>query len=207
MRVLEVGAGRGTITDCIVDCDTVLALEVDPDFVAILRERFAGRANVEVLAGSATDPAVTRRAAGRVDSAMSFNVLEHIADDISVLRNVLEVLPPGGRFVCFVPAFPSIYGSMDSAVGHVRRYTRAEMRSKMTEAGFHVVAARYMNFLGYFAWLVAGRVVRFEGVAGAGSRVGLYDRLVIPVSRVLERRWRPPFGQSLLVVGERPRAG
>jgi len=135
---------------------------------------------------------------------MSFNVLEHIADDISVLRNVLEVLPPGGRFVCFVPAFPSIYGSIDRAVGHVRRYTRAEMRAKMRDAGFQVIDARYMNFLGYFAWLVAGRVLRFEGVAGAGSTVGLYDRLVIPISRFLERRWRPPFGQSLLVVGERP---
>jgi SAM-dependent methyltransferase len=135
---------------------------------------------------------------------MSFNVLEHIADDTAVLRNVFDVLPPGGRFVCFVPAFPSIYGSIDRALGHVRRYTRAEMKAKMAGAGFVTVEARYMNFIGYFAWFVAGRVVRLDSFGEAGSTVKAYDRLVIPISRSLERLLPPPFGQSLLAVGERP---
>jgi SAM-dependent methyltransferase len=203
-RVLEVGAGRGTLTDCVVDRDAVVALELDEDFVASLRQRFGGLTNVEVLAGSATDSGVVGQAAGKVDSAMSFNVLEHITDDTQVMRNVFDILPPGGRFACFVPAFPSIFGTMDRGVGHVRRYTRAEMRAKMTAAGFRVVEVRYMNFIGFFAWFVSGRILRFNGVGAAGKSVGLYDRAVIPVCRLLEKRWRPPFGQSLVGIGERP---
>jgi hypothetical protein len=31
-----------------------------------------------------------------------------------------------------------------------------------------------------------------------------YDRAVIPVVRRLERKWRPPFGQSVFAVGRKP---
>jgi SAM-dependent methyltransferase len=203
-RVLEIGAGQGTLTACIADREAVLAVELDPDLEFALRKRFDGMANVEIVAGSATDADVMRVAAGRIDSAMSFNVLEHILDDTTVLRNVFNVLPPGGRFVCFVPACPSIYGSIDKAVGHVRRYTRAEIKAKMAAAGFVNVEARYMNFIGYFAWFVAGRLFRFHGMGEVGVAVRAYDRIVIPISRYVEGHFPPPFGQSLLAVGERP---
>jgi hypothetical protein len=31
-----------------------------------------------------------------------------------------------------------------------------------------------------------------------------YDRWVIPAVRAVERRWSPPFGQSLLAVAQKP---
>lgn len=202
-RVLEVGAGSGTMTDCIADREGVVALELEPDLAAALRERFDGKPNVEVLEGSATDPETMSQLAGRVDSAMSFNVLEHINDDTKVMQNVYDILPPGGRFVCFVPAFPSIFGTMDRSIGHVRRYTRTEMRAKMTAAGFNIIEVRYINLIGYFSWFVGGRIIRFASPGAAGSSVNVYDRVVVPISRFFERGWRPPFGQSLFAVGER----
>jgi SAM-dependent methyltransferase len=182
----------------------VIALELDPRYVTRLTERFAHIPGVEVVEGSATDWDLVVGAAGsRIDSVMSFNVLEHIPDDVSVLRNVHDALPEGGRFVCFVPAFPGIYGAMDHALGHVRRYTKGELLAKVRGAGFVVVELRFVSFPGYFIWLFNGRVLRSRGVAGGARSVWLYDRCVVPLIRALERRWAPPLGQSLLVVAER----
>ena len=101
-RVLEVGAGSGTLTQCVAGRELVVALEIEPAFAEHLRRRFTS-GNVDVVEGSATDRALLQRVAkGRVDSAMSFNVLEHIPDDVAVLQCVHDILPPGGRFVAFV---------------------------------------------------------------------------------------------------------
>ena len=203
-RVLEVGAGTGTLTACVTGRERVLAVEAEPGYADSLRRRFALHPNVEVLEASATDgERLTQAVGGRIDSAMTFNVLEHIPDDRAVLEAIHDALPSGGRLACFVPAFPSLFGSMDRALGHVRRYTKRELCAKMQAAGLSIVEARYMNLLGYFLWFVNGRILQSSGVAGGTLSIRVHDRLILPATRVLERRWRPPFGQSLLVVGER----
>ena len=56
---------------------------------------------------------------------MLSNVLEHIPDDAAAVRRFRQVLPPGGKLVVLVPALPQLFGSIDEAVGHYRRYTPA----------------------------------------------------------------------------------
>ncbi len=204
-RVLEVGAGLGYMTECLGARDRIVALELVPAYLEALRRRFTGT-RIEVVPGDATDPRVfDELGEGGFDSAMSFNVLEHIEDDIAVLRNVHRSLAPGGRFVCYVPAFPSIYGRMDTEVGHVRRYTRRDFVQRAQSAGFRVPVAEYMNMPGYLAWFVNGRILRSSGVSGGTAWLRLYDRTVVRAARLLERAVRPPFGQSLFVVLQRPR--
>lgn len=203
-RVLEIGSGTGTMTDCVASRDRVVALELEPECTAMLRARFAGVPSVEVVEGSATDPHLLRslRSFG-LDSAMSFNVLEHIPDDEGVMRAVHELLPRDGRFVCFVPAFPFLYGAFDHALGHVRRYTKRELSGRMERAGFDVVEMRYVNMVGAMLWFISGRVLRSSGVPGRERALRTYDRIAVPVSAALERRVRAPFGQSVMVVGRR----
>jgi hypothetical protein len=66
-------------------------------------------------------------------------VLEHIPDDVGSLRALHRMLQPGGRLVLLVPALPAIYGTLDEALGHVRRYTAGELRKKYRQAGFRTV--------------------------------------------------------------------
>jgi SAM-dependent methyltransferase len=134
---------------------------------------------------------------------MSFNVLEHIEDDVGVLRNVFNCLPSGGRFVCFVPAMPILFGAMDEALGHFRRYTRRELTRKAGEAGFRVVSIHYLNAVGCFLWFINGRILRSTG-EGRDLALVTFDRFVVPLIRMLEARVKPPFGQSLLLVAEKP---
>lgn len=206
-RVIEIGAGFGTMTDCVLDRDRVVALELISDYVEQLHHRFDRRENVDIYQGDATDPELWRRmtAKGQLDSAMSFNVMEHIEDDVAVFRNCHDSLVPGGRMVIFTPAFPMLFGAMDEGVGHVRRYRRGELCDKARQAGFRVVDCYYMNLPGFFLWLVNGKLLRSSGAAGGAATVRLFDRWIVPVVRASERCWHPPFGQSLLLVAEKPR--
>jgi SAM-dependent methyltransferase len=203
--VVEVGAGFGTMTHCLEDRERVVAIELLPHYVAELQRRYAGSSRVEVYQGDATDPrlwdSITAR--GPLDSAMSFNVLEHIEDDAAVLRNIWNSLAPGGRMVIFTPAFPRLYGAMDAAVGHVRRYRRRELATKARTAGFRVLDCHFVNMPGFFLWYLNGRVLRSPGAAGGARAVRAFDRLAVPIVRRIERYAHPPLGQSLLLVGEK----
>jgi SAM-dependent methyltransferase len=204
-RVLEVGAGLGYMTDCLGPRERIVALELVPAYVEALRQRFP-ESRVHVVPGDATDPMVYEQLGdGSFDSAMTFNVLEHIEDDVAVFRNVYRSLAPGGCFVCYVPAFPSIYGRMDTEVGHVRRYVKREIVERARSVGFAVPRVTYVNMPGYVAWYVNGKLLQSSGIRGGAAGVRLYDRMVVPVARLVERMVHPPFGQSLFLVAQRPR--
>jgi len=203
-RVLELGAGSGTMFSCLLDREHAVALELDPGLVQELEQRFDSRPNVTIIEGNVNEPAIIGSLRSlHVDSAMTINVLEHIEDDLSALRSIAAVLDPGGSLAVLVPAFPSIFGAMDRGVGHVRRYRRQGLVTKMESAGFSVLAAHYVNFPGYFAWFINGRVLRATSPAGGSRLVSLYDKTVIPMTRLLERAVHPPCGQSLFVVGSK----
>lgn len=197
-RMLDAGAGAGNITDLLVDRDQVVCVDVWPEFTTLLGEKYKSDGHVAVVESDLADPALPERLAPfELDSAICVNVLEHVEDHVAALRNIAAVLPSGGALFLLVPAFPSIYGSMDAADHHFRRYTKSSLRAAVAELPFEVERLRYMNLPGYFAWFLVGRVLRRE-LLNEGS-YGIYDRIV-PFVRAVESRIDPPFGQSLVAV-------
>lgn len=185
----------------------LVALEGEADYITRLQDRLGPAPSVHVMLADITDSTcVPLLQQFGIDSAMSFNVFEHIGDDQTAMRNVCEALPTGGTFVLFVPASMKIYGPMDRQLGHHRRYTGMELRSKLERAGFQLRILRHVNSLGFFAWFVSSRLHRDGGFRGGTGAVAAYDRYVIPVVRAAERRLAPPFGQSLLAVAVKPTA-
>jgi hypothetical protein len=130
------------------------------------------------------------------------NVLEHIEDDQATLSELFSLVRPGGLVAVFSPAFRLLMGDFDRSIGHVRRYRRAGLREQFEAAGFEVVEARYVNLPGFFAWFVDSRILNKRPTHSALSRI--YDRLIVPPTRWVERHVAPPFGQSVLVVGRVP---
>ncbi len=131
------------------------------------------------------------------DSIVSFNVLEHIADDVGTLRAAASVLRPGGRLVLFVPSLPWIYGTVDAQVDHLRRYTKRTLTSTIEAAGLEVRRIEYLDMLGIIPWVLVGKVLK-RTTAGGGVKA--YDRIVIPVCRTIDRFTGPPVGKNLIVV-------
>lgn len=197
-KVLEVGAGHGTFTEIMAPGRQVTATDASTRCEQLLAERFGDRHDVIVKNYDAQDPSDQ----GGFDSVVLINVLEHLDDDAEVVRRLGDALRPGGHLVVFVPAFQGLYGEFDRSIGHRRRYTRSGLTSLMHSAGLEPVADRYVNLVGFFAWWV---LVRRLGMAPtSGQLVRLYDRVVVPVLRPVEKAWEPPFGQSVFVAARRP---
>ena len=199
-EVLEVGAGHGTFTEMLAgQAKRVVASDISERCVSRLRERFSAEESVEILHGSVGSAA----AHGPFDSVILINVLEHIEDDNGALREIAgRLLRPGGRVVLWVPAFSLLYSDFDRRIGHDRRYRRPGLRAQLSEAGYQVLDIRYVNAVGAVAWLVLARLLRRTPTHGTPVKV--FDRYFVPVLKRLERRWRPPFGQSVLAVAVRP---
>jgi SAM-dependent methyltransferase len=196
-RVLDFGAGLGVFAELAADGRDVVALEPDPEFARVLEKRFADESRVSVVAGDERElgPAFVE-----FDSVICLNVLEHIADDVDVLRRIRSRLHTGGHLLLLVPAHEALYGEIDRNVGHERRYDRRDLHDKLASAGFEVVQLRYVNPVGALGWLVSSRLLRRRQVPSGPLK--LYDFLV-PLLRPLDRV-RLPFGLSLWAVARRP---
>lgn len=159
--VLEVGAGIGNITRLLVPRRRrYIVSDINCDNLARLRNQFHHRPNVEVRAGDILRPECFRDLANRLDSVVCLNVLEHIEDDSLALQQIHSILQPGGKAVILVPQGPEIFGSLDAAFGHYRRYTQAELREKMGAAGLAVERVIMFNRISRPAWFVCGRILK-----------------------------------------------
>jgi SAM-dependent methyltransferase len=195
-RILDVGAGSGTFEpELAVAADEVVALETDDEQVAQLRRRVAGLPNVSVVHGAAGEIGPARLGAP-FDAVVCFNVIEHVDDDVGVLRSIRGYLGAEGKLLLLVPAHAALFGPLDRTVGHRRRYSKVSTRAALGRAGFDVRELRLVNPIGALGWLVAGRVGRRASIPG--GPLGIYDRLV-PLLRFLDRL-DLPFGLSVWAV-------
>lgn len=200
-RILEVGSGVGNQTRYFVDRERVVASDIEPHYVRELQHTVGHRSNVRVASFRfpLTPDAQADLATERIDTIVCMNVLEHIEDDRSTLRDFAAALPPGGRLVLLVPAMPGIYGTLDVNLQHFRRYDREPLRTLLTECGFEVETLRYLNQPGVFGWWLNARVLKRRiiprGQAGA-------VRWLMPWLRFESRR-NPSFGMSLLALAKR----
>jgi len=197
-RIVEIGAGHGTMTERLLAFGAVTPSDLSERACERLRERFADEPRISVVQGDA----VAAMADGPFDSAVMINVLEHIPDDVGALRDIAAGLRPGGTIAIWVPAHEALYSEFDRMIGHHRRYRRSTLVNALNSAGFEVVEVRYASALGAFVWFGVARVARIRPTKPGSART--YDRVMIPVLRRMERTWRPPFGQSLLAIGRTP---
>jgi len=201
-RVLEIGCGMGNFTRTILDRELVVGLDIEADCVARHRANHRDCNNVVSLHVDAADPAsVAELSSYGLDSVVSFNVLEHIEDDHQTLRNLWQILPPGGRVVLIIPAFQQLYGPIDHLLGHYRRYTRESVRELAISTGFEPVELYYLNLAGFFAWWANAKI--FKRTEQSDSQIAVFDNLVVPWLRPLEAAIRPPVGQSVFTVLEK----
>lgn len=200
--VVEVGAGRGNVTSLLLKCGAERIVAIEPDELMFdqLSAKFAETPGVRPVRGYASE--VLPTLPEPPDSIVYVNVLEHVEDDAGEIALCISTLKKGGRLCVFVPAMRFLYSPYDHAMGHYRRYGKAELRALCRKTGLKVMELKYFDFPGAFAWFLHFRVMGRMGQETAF--VGLYDRLVIPLTRTLESIVPPPFGKNLVLIAEKP---
>lgn len=199
--VIEAGAGIGTFSEFLLESPRVkhlIAIEPASNTYPVLETRFKANPRVRTVSGYLGD----HREPMSANALVAVNVLEHVLEDTAFLRAANEAVVPGGSLLLFVPALPAIYGSLDEAFEHHRRYTAPSLRTAIESAGWTVRRIRYMNMAGIAAWFLAGRVLRKTSIAPRDAKV--YDRFVVPWLSRLESLVPAPIGSNLLAVATRP---
>ncbi|MBI2963763.1 MAG: glycosyltransferase [Deltaproteobacteria bacterium] len=199
-RVLEVGSGVGNMTRFLLRRERVVATDLNERYLRILRQLFGSYPHVTIDRFDLNDGRPPP-GAERVDTVLCLNVLEHVEHDDRALASLHDLLEPGGRLVLLVPALRALYGSLDRALEHRRRYRRAELLDKLRAAGFEIEDSWFFNLLGVAGWYLNSRLLR--RTTFPPLQLALYDRLV-PLLRV-ESRFRLPVGMSLIAIGRKPR--
>lgn len=202
--LLDCGAGTGLFAQGMRDVCGVRVLDDHAESLAILRTRFAAG---EIIEGTATGIPLP---AAAVDCVTVLDVLEHIKDHETAVREIHRVLRPGGCVVATVPALMTLWGYWDTALHHFRRYTAPELRALFAGPDWEIVHVNYTNVAVFPAvWLVR----RWQRWRNSGANSRMEDRIPpawlngflqwLFVRLGLVRGVPFPFGVSLLLVARK----
>lgn len=199
-RVLEIGAGIGNMSLQFLPRDHYIASDLDSLHLNYLKALTAKRPKLKVAKVDAQCAADFEPHQGDVDTVVCLNVLEHIPDAPAALRNMYNVLQPGGRVIILVPQGRWLYSSLDKALDHVKRYTKRDLTDELTAQGFEVEKLFHFNKMGVLGWALNGRLLGRTKMAK--YQLKMYDALT-PLWRRIDRLF-PWHGLSVIAVARKP---
>ncbi len=204
-RVLDAGCGVGNLTALLEPIvDFVLAVDLSEQNLAIAKERFAESKKIECRRVDLEEDGASL-VDRKIDTVLCLDVLEHLEDDLAMLESFRHIVRPGGHLLIKVPACPWLFGSIDVASGHYRRYRPVDLRDRAESAGWKALKVGYMNLAGVLPYWLKSRVLkRSANFSRTFSPMQLAAiRAVMPGLRVLDRVTGPPVGQSAYLVAQR----
>ena len=131
-RFLEIGCGTGFVLGAVQNAFP--AVEVSGSEISLEGLPYA--------ASRAPGAFVFQMDAQRIpfrdhfDVIGAFDVIEHIEDDLGVLKEMAAALRPGGGVLLSVPQHRWLWSPVDTFAGHFRRYRRRDLVAKLRMAGF-----------------------------------------------------------------------
>ncbi len=192
-RVLDFGAGTGDLASRFSK-----KAELSPQLLEIdaaLREICISR-NFVVHAKIEEVP-------DQQDFIYSSNVLEHIEDDQEAINTLAAKLRSGGKLALYLPANMCLWTRMDDIVGHFRRYERTCLRALLEQAGLEVEQMNYRDSLGAIVTLLYRYLPNRDGQPSSSS-LKLYDRVIFPLSRLLDFFLHGTLGKNIFIVARKP---
>jgi SAM-dependent methyltransferase len=200
--VLEVGIGHGSYYEYLGKLGKYRGVDIDPENVASSRARYPD-GHFE-LTDICSKEFRSRFAPGSVDTVVCCNVIEHIEDDNCAVSNMANALAPGGYLLILVPALQLLYGDLDRLAGHHRRYDRPLMRRACAGVAIEIVRLRYFNPVGGLAWWINSFAKHHSlDDSAVNAQIRIFDKYVLPISRLIDPLTRSFFGQSLICVARK----
>ena len=198
-RVLEIGAGIGNITSQLVPRDLYMASDVNQHYLDYLHNLAMGKPYFEIARIDLEASQDFAGLAGRFDTVVCLNVLEHVRDPLAALRNIHSALGPGGRAVVYVPQGTKRFSSLDEVLGHRCRYSRESLAEELRATGFELETLRDFNRSGVPGWFWNGKILRRRHFGRVQLKV---FNVLVPLIRRVDRVF-PWSGLGLIAVARK----
>ena len=211
--VLDIGCGAGNMAHHLAHYGRVTGVDPNPKPLRVAQAR-----GLDVREGSADALPFADASFGLV---ALLDTVEHVPNEAGVFAECLRVLRPGGHLLITVPALMALWSQNDVLNAHQRRYTAAELASKLQQQGFHVLHKSYNNF--FIFPLAAGLILLRRGraepkLASPHFDVEAYQVEMEPASPLvntvltgvgkveaaLVRRLALPIGASIICLARKP---
>jgi glycosyltransferase involved in cell wall biosynthesis len=158
--VLELGAGIGNMASHLMGRRLhYVVAEKDPLYLHALHNRFLRTPNVAVLQLNPECPNDYEEAGGPFDTVLCINVLEYVEDPAVVIQAAASVLRPGGSLIVLAPHSQALFGALDLALGHRRRFSQAQLRALFEQHGVTLQDMRQLNKIGTVGWWLYGKLL------------------------------------------------
>jgi SAM-dependent methyltransferase len=200
--ILEVGVGHGSYYEYLGKLGSYRGVDIEMTNVEASRARYPG--GNFALADICSEEFRAQFQPGSVDTVVCCNVIEHIEHDNQAVANMANALVSSGHLLILVPALQQLYGDLDRLAGHHRRYDKPLMLKACAGAPVEILELRYFNPIGGLAWWV-NRFAKHRSLDGdaVNAQIRIFDKYILPVSRIVDPLTRGFFGQSLICVARR----
>lgn len=202
-RLLDVGCGTGMFLRVLAHYGSVCGVDISEQALAYCRQKVSA----ELTLGSGDQLPFPD---GSFCFVSLLDIIEHAADDLSVLKEAYRVCRPGGAALVTVPAFPFLWGNHDLAHDHKRRYRLPELKRVGKQAGFTVERITYTNFFIFLPVLIRrALLVRWWKSAESDlvATPALLNSLLLSLGSMEARLLSHadfPWGVSLLMLLRKP---
>ena len=200
-RVLEVGAGLGATTQTLYDPKVTewICLEPDETFHQTLEKKIV---NQELPSACKAKHCTLANldANDTYDAIIYIDVAEHIENDKAEMQEASKHLNQGGKLIVLSPAHQWLFTPFDKAIGHFRRYSRASLSTIGPDACSEIKII-YLDSAGMLLSL-ANKLFLQQSMPTV-KQILVWDRWVVPVSRILDRILFFNLGKSVVGIWER----
>ena len=191
--VLEVGAGCGSFTRNYYNkkIKNVVLTETDEKNIYTLKNKFRNFKNFEVL--NLSVDMIDKK----FNSILYFHVLEHIKDDLEEIEKAKSKLNSGGHLVFIVPASKRIYGNLDKAVGHFRRYEKEFFKKDLLD--LELLNLKHLDSIGYVLYYL-NKIFFSKETFPSNFKIFLWDKFFTPLTVIVDFIINYSFGKCIIAV-------
>ncbi|MET0754061.1 MAG: class I SAM-dependent methyltransferase [Pyrinomonadaceae bacterium] len=200
-KILDVGCGTGANLEMLASFGKAEGVDVSDDALEFCKQK-----GLKAHKGLAEQLPFEDES---FDLVTALDVVEHLDDDVSGLKEMNRVLKPGGRTLIFVPAFMWLWGVQDDISNHRIRYTKKQIVERLEKAGFEIERATYANWT-FFAPILAGRtLMKITGIkpesennVNVSALNGIFGKL-FSAERFWLKNFDFPFGVSIVITAKK----
>lgn len=199
-RILEIGCGIGNMSELLLknkSTKILVGIDNSSECLALINRRLNNFKQFKSFFCDISSENVLLLKKYDFDTIVCINVLEHIKDDLAALKNMAQF---NCTLILLVPAFQSLYGTIDEVDGHFRRYEKKTLEKKLTQSGWEINKSFYLDLLGIPIWLLHGKILKKS--IHPPRQISFLDKF-IPLEVLLEKIVSIPIGLSLLYICKR----
>ncbi len=115
-------------------------------------------------------------AGGPFDTVLCVNVLEYVADPGVLLDSAAGVLKSGGSIIILAPQNPALFSTLDTTLGHLRRFSKPDLQTLLEQHGFTVKSMFQLNKIGTPGWWLYGKILGRRHIGKVSLK--LFDKTV-----------------------------